>query len=433
MSRQQADGYERGLPRTVWSLAIGHESRESKTPMESGAIPDARSLLVELVGRPLQTLSGRPNRIVRLDGADVVVATGRSPGGAVVPIAWVQDAIDLLAAKGELRVDVDTVGHRSAFVGAVLRELPGTTVLRNPQRVALIGGPIAVDSRARELARREAMWTELVASDGPDAATPQELRRIGIYGGAGGVWVDKSRTAEASSAGDGVAVSVLHTGRHYPDDLSETAMLYHYLRTGRPASRDRGEIDALKACLRQRLPLFVITETDGGRRRAVHRGWVEEWDDASAQILVSFDREAPARPALDEEEGFELYTSRDRRRASVVLRPNQQRFKLAVLKRYGSRCAMCQVSAPKLIKAAHLVAVARGGSDHPGNGLPLCANHHDALDGGLVQIRPETLELVCAGGYDAAALGISESDLRHLRAEPHPDALRELWRRGGLN
>ena len=42
--------------------------------------------------------------------------------------------------------------------------------------------------------------------------TPSEVRDLGIYGGAQGVWVDKSRTQSLEK--DGVAVGLLHTGKH---------------------------------------------------------------------------------------------------------------------------------------------------------------------------------------------------------------------------
>ena len=41
--------------------------------------------------------------------------------------------------------------------------------------------------------------------------TNEEVRDLGIYGGASGVWVNKSRTQEL--APEGVVVGLLHTGR----------------------------------------------------------------------------------------------------------------------------------------------------------------------------------------------------------------------------
>lgn len=392
---------------------------------------DARTLLATLVGQRLQTISGRPNEIVELRGEDVVVATGRSPTGTPVPVASVQHALDSLLAVGDLRIDVPTVGHRSAFIGAVLQTLPGARVEEGPQRI-ILDGDRPHDERNLELARRERLWAAISGTDGVAVATPRELRELGIYGGAGGIWVDKVATSSVSPNGKGVAVAVLHTGRHYPDDLSDDGMLYHYPRTSRPAGRDRAEVEALKNAGRLRLPLFVITEADSGRMRLLRLGWVEDWDDESQQALITF-ASTDTQPPPNDDGPFELRQAHGRKKVSVKARPYQQRFKLDVLKRYGTRCAMCSVAVPQLIKAAHLLPFSKGGTNDPRNGLPLCANHHDALDGGLVKINPLTLELVVTGDYAREQLGITQRDLGALRAKPHPEALRALWGSGTLD
>ena len=100
---------------------------------------DARSHLQTLIGQEIRTLtSGKPNRILRIDGSDVIVGTGKSPDGRPVPIEWLQNAADLLEEKGEVAVDVETLGHRGTFVGAFLATLPGVVVRSTtPRRVAL--------------------------------------------------------------------------------------------------------------------------------------------------------------------------------------------------------------------------------------------------------------------------------------------------------
>lgn len=100
---------------------------------------DARAHLRTLVGQEIRTLTtGQPNRILRIEGDEVIVGTGKSPGGSPVPIEWLQDALDLLEHQGEVAVDVETLGHRGAFVGAFLATLPGTVVRSTvPRRVAL--------------------------------------------------------------------------------------------------------------------------------------------------------------------------------------------------------------------------------------------------------------------------------------------------------
>jgi hypothetical protein len=100
---------------------------------------DARAHLQALLGTEIYTLTRRmPNRVLRIDGDDVVVGTTKSPHGERVPIEWVQAGIDLLEQGHEVAVDVETLGHRGAFVGAVLATLPGAVVHpTTPRRVSL--------------------------------------------------------------------------------------------------------------------------------------------------------------------------------------------------------------------------------------------------------------------------------------------------------
>jgi hypothetical protein len=102
-------------------------------------VTDARSHLAALVGQEIYTLTRRmPNLILGLDGDDVIVGTRKSPGGERVPIELVQDGIDLLEQGQEVAVDVETLGHRGAFVGAVLATLPGAVVRpTTPRRVGI--------------------------------------------------------------------------------------------------------------------------------------------------------------------------------------------------------------------------------------------------------------------------------------------------------
>jgi hypothetical protein len=66
-----------------------------------------------------------------------------------VPIGWVQHGLDLLRRHGAVTVDVETLGHRSSFVGAVLATLPGAAVSGSPPVVSLLGD--AGDSQSGEI------------------------------------------------------------------------------------------------------------------------------------------------------------------------------------------------------------------------------------------------------------------------------------------
>src|SRR5829696_833036 len=99
---------------------------------------DAREFLQSLVGEEIATATGRCNTVLGLDGDNVVVATGRSPRGQLVPIEWVQNAIQRLFGEGEVEIGVASLGYRSAFVGAVLLRLPGAVLVSGtPPRVRL--------------------------------------------------------------------------------------------------------------------------------------------------------------------------------------------------------------------------------------------------------------------------------------------------------
>src|SRR5581483_8097476 len=99
--------------------------------------PDARGHLTGLVNQTITTFRGEPNRIVAVLDDTVLVATGKSLDGEAVPLAWVQEGIDLLVSHGEVRVGVESLGYRSAFVAAVLLTLPGAERATDPNRVVL--------------------------------------------------------------------------------------------------------------------------------------------------------------------------------------------------------------------------------------------------------------------------------------------------------
>ncbi len=61
-----------------------------------------------------------------------------------------------------------------------------------------------------EKQRRLAMWSHLLAEGGPNRVQPSLLRKLRIYGGAQGIWVDQEVTS--SVAENGVTVGLLHTG-----------------------------------------------------------------------------------------------------------------------------------------------------------------------------------------------------------------------------
>jgi len=99
---------------------------------------DARALAESLTGQQIQTVTGRVNTVLGIAGDDILVATGRSPDGQPVPVAWVQGGLDRLLETGEVEISVPSLGHRSSFIGAVLLKFPGAVVVpATPPRIRL--------------------------------------------------------------------------------------------------------------------------------------------------------------------------------------------------------------------------------------------------------------------------------------------------------
>jgi putative restriction endonuclease len=195
--------------------------------------------------------------------------------------------------------------------------------------------PAANTHSAEELQVRLAMWRRLHEAGGPQDVSKRLIRELSLYGGAQGVWVDAERTRSISGDGTGIAVGLLHTGRHYADDLSATGILYHYPRTNRPPGRDLAEIEATKRAGQLALPVFVVTPSaKSNQRRDVHLGWVADWDDADEIFLVTLtdDVTPPSiAPGGTPSAPFKLLDDdAATRRVEVAARPNQQKFKFDV-------------------------------------------------------------------------------------------------------
>jgi hypothetical protein len=105
------------------------------------AADSAIDLLRRLLGLEILTISGRTNRVLRIEPPNVIVGTERSPHGEPVPIADVQAALDQLTETGAVVIDPPDVGYRSAFVGAVLLTLPGAQAAGSPPVITIAATP----------------------------------------------------------------------------------------------------------------------------------------------------------------------------------------------------------------------------------------------------------------------------------------------------
>ncbi|MGW1038710.1 HNH endonuclease [Streptomyces sp. NPDC002547] len=289
------------------------------------------------------------------------------------------------------------------------------------------GRPTTVEG---ERAWRLAVWSHIQQTEDVTRVPPALLRAFGAYGGGQGIWVDKKRTDVLHDGG--VTMGVLHTGAHYPDDISDDDVIYHYPTTGRGPGRDESEITATKAAAALKLPIFVIAKpTPRSDVRIVRLAWVEGWEERARIFLITFGDSEPESILTEdhsEEQPFSLTGNRSRStRRNVRERPGQRRFKLRVFQRYGPRCPLSGIAVPEMVEAAHFKPDADDGTDDPRNGMPLNAALHRAFDAHLFAIHPDTLDVVTRPtGPTLEELGITTPHLRGLARRPHADALR--WR-----
>lgn len=269
-------------------------------------------------------------------------------------------------------------------------------------------------------------WTELRRHGG--VVPPDWLRTRGLYGGAQGVWVDADRTRSIEQPG--IAVSVLHTGRHYADDLDEQRIVYHYPRTDRAGLRDANEIDSVRNTRDLRLPLFVVSEEAGGAMRRVRLAWVIADDPDSQTFLMEFAESEPAQ-LEDHDPPDDAYFPATQARARISQHVERLErdatFKFRLLRRYQGRCAITGIDVQEVLDGAHVIDVQKGGTDDARNGLLLTADLHRAMDAMLWALHPETLKIVTRPqGPTLEDLQVEGDRLRRDARSPHRTALE--WR-----
>lgn len=264
----------------------------------------------------------------------------------------------------------------------------------------------------KEISRRLDAWDKIRKSPNWPLVTPKEVRDLGILGGAQGVWVDKVRTSEI--APEGIAVGLLHTGKHYDDDVDETGILYHYPTSDRVASRDANEIQAIKNAKLFGIPVFVIRNLGGAKK--VELAWVNDFDDALRICVLTFHGVLPEQNSFtaNQTTGSDpiLFGARRTTKSSVERAERDPMFKFNILKRFDGKCLITNIDVTEMLDAAHIIPVASGGTEDPNNGLLLSASVHRALDAGLWAINPISLRIETkSSGPDANRMKLDQVDL----------------------
>lgn len=84
-----------------------------------------------------------------------------------------------------------------------------------------------------------------------------------------------------------------------------------------------------------------------------------------------------------------LIVERTRVATSVLQRPNQRAFRLAVFEACLHRCVVTHEQTQEVLEAAHIIPVANGGNDRAENGLCMRVDIHRLYDNGKIRIRAD--------------------------------------------
>lgn len=139
--------------------------------------------------------------------------------------------------------------------------------------------------------------------------------------------------------------------------------------------------------------LLRLGHTDGLRDdQRYHLAELFDVDLVAAPIVSTiFGGDVAAQQAVREIRHSDLPSiiERQRRLASVLSRPNQARFRSAILNAAQGRCFLSGESIPGILEAAHIVPAAHGGADEEANGLCLRVDLHRLFDSGNLLLRPD--------------------------------------------
>lgn len=268
-----------------------------------------------------------------------------------------------------------------------------------------------------ELDKRKTLFSKIPFDENGQVEYYQ-IVLLGLYKPQAGIYAPYSE-----SLGRRVTLSFLITGTKYEDKSDENFIEYSYPNTQRLGA-DNAEIDATKATMQLKLPIYVITGSKiSGKKRSVQSALVRDFDDNSKKFLVEIIKDifSTTKPdTISSFQPFEEDLKKEFRNNKVFRRDPDFRF--GILKRYGTKCAVCSISIEDIIEAAHIVEKKDKGSDDIRNGIPLCANHHTLFDRHFFSINEE-YKVVVSDHYDRKELSITEEDITKLKHLPEKLAL----------
>ena len=265
----------------------------------------------------------------------------------------------------------------------------------------------------KEIERRQRLFNAISYVDIAIDVKPSKLRDLGIYGGAAGVWVNSDVTRGVVSPSSGVAVSILHTGKNYSDNMSSKGIDYDFPNTNRNGSHDQNEIQALKNCFESKIPLFVISKASNQKLRNVHIGLVQTFDEINAKAFIKFvaqdklfptanetikESQAEYKVTFENEVNESLDDSSENRQRRLASRSTKPKVVYRLVQDYRRDpdvvaealyraegfCEKCKEKAPFIkrsngepyLEVHHIIPLSQGGLDSLENVISLCPNCH---------------------------------------------------------
>lgn len=265
----------------------------------------------------------------------------------------------------------------------------------------------------KEIERRQRLFNAISYVDIAIDVKPSKLRDLGIYGGAAGVWVNSGVTRGVVSPSSGVAVSILHTGKNYSDNMSSDGIDYDFPNTNRKGSHDQNEIQALKNCFESKVPLFVISKASNQKLRNVHIGLIQTFDELNSTAFIKFvgqdklfpkanetikESQAEYKVNFENEVNESLDDSSENRQRRLASRANKPKVVYRLVQDYHRDpdivaealyraegfCEKCKAKAPFIkrsngepyLEVHHIIPLSKGGLDSLENVISLCPNCH---------------------------------------------------------
>jgi putative restriction endonuclease len=269
-------------------------------------------------------------------------------------------------------------------------------------------------------------WLTEVTFGGTEPVGRERLANDFLVDGTRFPLIDRGRGIRRPQGWHGalsITTSVPRSGRARPYADGEGADGLHRYKLRRD-ERGRGENEALRAAMRDQLPLIWFYGLEPSLFQVIHPVYLIGEEPESDQFVLALTEEQRAvRPGSPMEEAFRRYLIRETKR-----RLHQPVFASQVMLAYETRCAVCRLGHRELLDAAHIIpdGTLRGLPIVP-NGMALCKIHHAAYDQNILGIRPDYVVVV----HRRLLAEIDGPMLLHGLQEHHGKPLMHMPRRRG--